>query len=68
VKLPVIGVAASPAPEDALEKLRAGGRWCRSTRAVYQAPALPGLLARGLDALLARDKVESLSQLRLTTA
>ena len=69
VKLPVIGVGGIATPEDALEKLRAGASLVQVyTSFVYQGPALPGVLARGLDALLARDKVESLSQLRLTTA
>ncbi|MDE3029596.1 MAG: dihydroorotate dehydrogenase 2, partial [Paracoccaceae bacterium] len=55
-KLPLIGVGGVSTPEQAYAKIRAGASAVQLyTAMVYEGLSLAARLARGLDALLARD-------------
>lgn len=55
-KLPLVGVGGISSPEDAYAKIRAGASAVQLyTAMVYQGLSLAPRIARGLDALLARD-------------
>lgn len=54
--IPLVGVGGVASAEDAYAKIRAGARLVQLYSAmVYEGPSLPARIARGLDALLARD-------------
>ncbi|PTV97560.1 dihydroorotate oxidase A [Rhodobacter aestuarii] len=62
-KLPIIGVGGIGSAEDAYEKIRAGASAVQIYSAmVYHGLSLAGDIARGLDALLARDGFANLSE------
>ena len=65
--LPLIGVGGVGSAEDALEKIRAGADLVQLYSCmVYEGPALPGKILRGLSGLLDREKVPSIRDLRDT--
>lgn len=62
-KLPLIGVGGISSADQAYAKIRAGASAVQFyTAMVYQGLSLAGEIARGLDALLARDGFTSLAQ------
>ena len=63
--LPIIGVGGVSSAETALEKIRAGADLVQLYSCmVYQGPALPGRIVRGLSALLDRETVANIRELR----
>jgi dihydroorotate dehydrogenase len=65
--LPIIGVGGIGSAEDALEKIRAGADLVQLYSCmVYEGPGLPTAIVRGLSALLDREGVSSIRQLRDT--
>ncbi len=65
--LPIIGVGGVGSAENALEKIRAGADLVQVYSCmVYEGPALPGDINRGLSKLLERDGVASIRDLRDT--
>lgn len=65
--LPIIGVGGVGSAENALEKIRAGADLVQVYSCmVYEGPALPGDINRGLSKLLDRDGVASIRDLRDT--
>ncbi|MBB4479191.1 quinone-dependent dihydroorotate dehydrogenase [Rhizobium etli] len=63
--LPIIGVGGVSSAETALEKIRAGADLVQLYSCmVYEGPGLPGDIVRGLSALLDREKVGSIRELR----
>ena len=62
-RLPIIGVGGISTAEDAYEKIRAGASLVQLyTGLIYQGPAVPRRIARGLTRLLARDGYDTLAQ------
>lgn len=62
--LPIIGVGGIGSVEDVVERLKAGACLVQLyTAFVYEGPALPGRLARGLSAFLEREGVRRLDDL-----
>ncbi len=65
--LPIIGVGGVGSAENALEKIRAGADLVQVYSCmVYEGPALPGDINRGLSKLLDRDGAASIRDLRDT--
>ncbi len=65
--LPIIGVGGVSSAETALEKIRAGADLVQLYSCmVYEGPALPGLIVKGLSALLDREGVSNIRELRDT--
>lgn len=65
--LPIIGVGGVGSAENAAEKIRAGADLVQVYSCmVYEGPALPGNINRGLSKLLDRDGVASIRDLRDT--
>jgi dihydroorotate dehydrogenase len=63
--LPIIGVGGVSSAETALEKVRAGADLVQLYSCmVYEGPALPGEIVRGLSKLLDREKASSIRDLR----
>jgi dihydroorotate dehydrogenase len=63
--LPIIGVGGVGSAENALEKIRAGADLVQVYSCmVYEGPALPGDINRGLSKLLDRDGIASIRDLR----
>ncbi|WP_454848092.1 quinone-dependent dihydroorotate dehydrogenase [Rhizobium binxianense] len=63
--LPIIGVGGVSSAETVLEKVRAGADLVQLYSCmVYEGPALPGEIVRGLSKLLDREKVSSIRDLR----
>ncbi|MBX4865840.1 quinone-dependent dihydroorotate dehydrogenase [Rhizobium bangladeshense] len=63
--LPIIGVGGVSSAETALEKIRAGADLVQLYSCmVYEGPGLPGDIVRGLSALMDREKVGSIRELR----
>ena len=62
-RLPLIGVGGIGSAEQAYQKIRAGASAVQLyTALVYEGISLPGRVARGLDALLARDGFASVAE------
>lgn len=65
--LPIIGVGGVSSAETALEKIRAGADLVQLYSCmVYEGPALPGRIVRGLSSLLDRETVANIRELRDT--
>lgn len=65
--MPIIGVGGVSSAETALEKVRAGADLVQLYSCmVYEGPGLPARIVRGLSALLDREKVASIRELRDT--
>jgi len=65
--MPIIGVGGVSSAETALEKIRAGADLVQLYSCmVYEGPRLPARIVRGLSALLDREKVSSIRELRDT--
>jgi dihydroorotate dehydrogenase len=65
--MPIIGVGGVSSAETALEKIRAGADLVQLySGMIYEGPALPGNIINGLSALLERDGVKSIRELRDT--
>ncbi len=65
--LPIIGVGGVSSAETALEKIRAGADLVQLYSCmVYEGPALPGRIVRGLSGLLDRETVANIRELRDT--
>lgn len=65
--LPIIGVGGVGSAENAMEKIRAGADLVQVYSCmVYEGPALPGDINRGLSRLLDRDGIASIRDLRST--
>ena len=65
--LPIIGVGGVSSAETALEKIRAGADLVQLYSCmVYEGPALPGRIIRGLSSLLDRETVANVRELRDT--
>lgn len=63
--LPIIGVGGVSSAETALEKIRAGADLVQLYSCmVYEGPALPGRILRGLSSLLDREGVSNIRELR----
>ncbi len=63
--LPIIGVGGVSSAETALEKIRAGAHLVQLYSCmVYEGPGLPGRIVRGLSALMEREGVSSIADLR----
>jgi dihydroorotate dehydrogenase len=63
--MPIIGVGGVSSAETALEKIRAGADLVQLYSCmVYEGPALPGRILRDLSALLDRERVNSIRDLR----
>ena len=64
---PIIGVGGVSSAETALEKIRAGADLVQLYSCmVYEGPALPGRIVKGLSALLDREGVSNIRELRDT--
>ncbi|MFB9950049.1 quinone-dependent dihydroorotate dehydrogenase [Rhizobium puerariae] len=64
-ELPIIGVGGVGSAGDALEKIRAGADLVQLYSCmVYEGPGLAATIVRGLSALLDREKVSSIRELR----
>lgn len=65
--LPIIGVGGVSSAETALEKIRAGADLVQLYSCmVYEGPALPGRIVKGLSQLLDREKADTIRDLRDT--
>ena len=65
--LPIIGVGGVSSAETALEKIRAGADLVQLYSCmVYEGPALPGRIVKGLSSLLDRETVANIRELRDT--
>ncbi len=63
--MPIIGVGGVSSAETAMEKIRAGADLVQLYSCmVYEGPALPGQIVRGLSQILDREKVASIRDLR----
>jgi len=63
--LPIIGVGGVSSAETAAEKIRAGANLVQLYSCmVYEGPALPGKIVRGLSTLCDREKLASISDIR----
>lgn len=63
--LPIIGVGGVSSAETALEKIRAGADLVQLYSCmVYEGPALPGRIVRGLSTLVERERVGNVRELR----
>lgn len=63
--MPIIGVGGVSSAETALEKIRAGADLVQLYSCmVYEGPALPGQIVRGLSQILDREKAASIRDLR----